>query len=382
MDRPYRVIQWGTGNTGAHALRFLCDDPDFEVVGVWVNRDANVGRSARELAGLAPGGPLATRDADAVIALDADCCIYMAAEPHGAVTREGTDGWHSVETICRLLERGTNVVSTGISGLINPAIYGSPVHERLRAAAAAGSSTFFGTGIEPGFMCDALALALSSVSREIRSIRTQEIISYATYDQPRYHVSRGGIWGAPLDSGYADSFGRMLLGAGMGAPVRLLSDALRVELDDVIAEVEFASVDFDFDVPIGPIPKSTIAGYRFQILGVAAGEPVLAVEHVTRLHEAVAPDWPQLDPGGFRLMIDGQPSYTVEVRFDEADPNVGGCTGTAARAVNAIPVVCAAPPGVVSFLDLPTITAAGAIGVEPLAHRMRVNPAGRETRRR
>jgi hypothetical protein len=46
----HRVIQWGTGNTGAHTLRFLLEDPAFDVVGVWVNREQNVGRTAGELA--------------------------------------------------------------------------------------------------------------------------------------------------------------------------------------------------------------------------------------------------------------------------------------------------------------------------------------------
>jgi hypothetical protein len=43
---PHRVIQWGTGNTGAHTLRFLLDDPAFDVVGVWVKREQNIGRTS------------------------------------------------------------------------------------------------------------------------------------------------------------------------------------------------------------------------------------------------------------------------------------------------------------------------------------------------
>jgi 2,4-diaminopentanoate dehydrogenase len=356
---PIRVIQWGTGNTGAHALRFLLEDPAFEVAGVWVSREKNVGRTAGELAGLAPGGPRATNEVEALADTEADCVVYMPEEPRQVPTRVGGDGFESVETICRLLATGKNVVSTGISGLINPGIYGPDIFERLSAASRSGGSTFFGTGIEPGFMCDALALSLTSVSRDIRSVRAQEVISYATYDQPRYHVSHGGIWGAPFHGGYAASFGERLLAAGMGAPVRLLADALRVDLDDVVAEVEFASAAEGFDIPMGEIEQGTVAGYRFEILGLASGRSVIAVEHVTRIHPDVAPTWPQLDPGGFRVMIEGRPSFTVEVVFDEDDPNVAGCTGTAARAVNAIPVVCAAAPGVCSFLDLPTISGAG-----------------------
>jgi hypothetical protein len=52
---PHRVIQWGTGNAGAHTLRVLLEDPAFDVVGVWVKREQNIGRTAGELAGAAGG---------------------------------------------------------------------------------------------------------------------------------------------------------------------------------------------------------------------------------------------------------------------------------------------------------------------------------------
>jgi hypothetical protein len=356
---PHRVIQWGTGNTGAHALRFLLEDPTFDVVGVWVNREQNVGRTAGELAGLATGGPSATPDVDDLLALDADCVVYMAAEPNGSPGEADTDGWRSVETMCRLLASGKNVVATGISGLTNPRAFGGGVYDRLRSSAESGGSTFFGTGIEPGFMCDALALSLSSISRDIRSIRAQECLSYATYDQPNYHVSHGGIWGAPCDPGYGDVFAKHILAAGMGGPVLLLAEALGVALDDLVAVVDLARAGVDFDVPMGPISKGTVAGYRFELLGMVGGAARIAVEHITRIHPDVAPHWPTVGPGGFRVIVEGTPSFTTEVVFDEDDPTTGGCVATAARVVNSIPVVCAAPSGVCSFLDLPMISAAG-----------------------
>jgi 4-hydroxy-tetrahydrodipicolinate reductase len=206
VSAPCRVIQWGTGNTGAKALRFLLQDPSFELAAVYVSRESNAGRDAGELAGVGAVGVAATCESEAIVATDADCVLYMAAEPLGSPASPGTDGWHSVEMICRLLASGKNVVSTGISGLTNPRVYGGEVFDRLSAAAYRGGTTFLGTGIEPGFMCDALALALTSVTRDVRSIRTQEIINYATYDQPRYHVSNGGMWGAPCDPSFAEHF--------------------------------------------------------------------------------------------------------------------------------------------------------------------------------
>ncbi|MDT5152593.1 MAG: hypothetical protein QOI01_4326 [Mycobacterium sp.] len=355
----HRVIQWGTGNTGAHSLRFLLDDPAFEIVGVWVNREQNVGRSAGELAGLAKGGPSATHDVDELLALDADCVVYMAAEPGGSPKEPGTDGWESVDTMCRLLASGKNVVATGISGLTNPRAFGDDVYERLRLATESGATTFFGTGIEPGFMCDALALSLSSICRDVRSIRAQECLSYATYDQPNYHVSNGGIWGAPCDPSYGDAFAQHVLAAGMGGPVLLLADALGLELDDLTAVADLAAAGEGFDVPMGPIRKGTVAGYRFELRGVVGTEVRIALEHVTRIHPEVAPHWPSVGTGGFRVIVAGTPSFTTEVVFNEDDQTTAGCVATAARVVNSILTVCAAPPGVCSFLDLPTITAKG-----------------------
>ena len=56
-------------------------------------------------------------------------------------------------------------------------------------------------------------------------------------------------------------------------------------------------------------------------------------------------------------MIDGSPSIRQEIAFRGAgdDSNAGGCLSTGMRAVNAIPAVCAAPPGLLSPLDLPLI---------------------------
>jgi hypothetical protein len=58
----------------------------------------------------------------------------MAAEPSGSPKDPGTDGWQSVETMCRLLASGKNVVATGISELTNPRAFGDDVYDRLRLA--------------------------------------------------------------------------------------------------------------------------------------------------------------------------------------------------------------------------------------------------------
>jgi len=96
------------------------------------------------------------------------------------------------------------------------------------------------------------------------------------------------------------------------------------------------------------------------VQGIVAGRPVLVVEHVTRLDDELAPEWPRGN-GSYRVIIRGTPVMRCELEFEDehGDHAVGGVILTATRIVNAIPAVCAAPPGLLSTLDLPLITGRG-----------------------
>jgi 4-hydroxy-tetrahydrodipicolinate reductase len=112
---------------------------------------------------------------------------------------------------------------------------------------------------------------------------------------------------------------------------------------------------------MGRIEKGTCAAVRFEVQGIIDGEPVLVAAHVNRLCDDVGPDWDRLSPGktsGCEIEVKGSPSLTCEIEpeGEDGDHNTAGITGTAMRVVNAIPVVCAAEPGVVSILDLPLFT--------------------------
>jgi 4-hydroxy-tetrahydrodipicolinate reductase len=98
---------------------------------------------------------------------------------------------------------------------------------------------------------------------------------------------------------------------------------------------------------------------RFEVQGIVEGEARIVIEHVTRMADDLAPDWPQPPGhGGYRVIIDGSPRYVLELQMEgeDGDHNTAGLVATAARVVNAIPAVCAAPPGLLSTLDLPLVT--------------------------
>ncbi|HMC68953.1 MAG TPA: hypothetical protein VKJ07_07360 [Mycobacteriales bacterium] len=139
----------------------------------------------------------------------------------------------------------------------------------------------------------------------------------------------------------------------MGGVIGELAESLGVEVEDIREVHEKATLDHDVSLPVGDVPAGTMAGLRFEVQGMVGGRPAIVVEHVTRLDNSVAPEWPQ--GNGYRIEIKGSPSFTVELSMagEDGDHNTGGLVATAMRIINAIPHVCAAEPGLLSAIDLP-----------------------------
>jgi hypothetical protein len=106
---------------------------------------------------------------------------------------------------------------------------------------------------------------------------------------------------------------------------------------------------------------------RFEIRGMVDGQPVIVIEHVTRLREDLRPDWAQpAQPGGsYRVEIVGEPSYAVDIcpSSRKGDHNHAAIVAAAGRIVNAIPDVVAARPGIRTTLDMPLVTGKGLFGL-------------------
>ena len=132
------------------------------------------------------------------------------------------------------------------------------------------------------------------------------------------------------------------------------------ELDEIAQEYECLPAPRDLPTPMGTIAKGTRAALRFEVRGIVGGQPRLVVEHVTRMHDDLAPDWPRSD-GGYHVIIEGVPRMVCKLDMEDehGDHAVGGVVLTATRLVNAIPAVVAAPPRPLTALDLPLITGRG-----------------------
>lgn len=345
-----RVVQWSTGNVGRHALRQILDHPELALAGVLVHGADKEGRDAGELCQRPPTGVRATRDVDAMLALDADCVVYTATADRRP--------FEAVNDIAHILAAGKNVVSSSVVGLVHPRALGERVTAQLEDACARGGTSFFTSGIDPGFANDLLPLVLSGLCGTWEEIRIQEIINYATYAQPEVLFGTMGF-GQPMDAKPV----LLMPGAlsfAWGGTIRLLAEGLGLPLERIAESHERLPATKRLDIQGHAVEPGTMAALRFEVQGIVGGRPVLVVEHVTRLDDALAPDWPRGN-GSYRVLVKGVPGMKCDFEFwdEHGDHAVGGVVLTATRLVNAIPAVCAAPPGLLSALDLPLVTGRG-----------------------
>jgi hypothetical protein len=356
MSRKYRVVQWATGNVGLEALRAIIDHPRLELAGVLVYSEDKNGVDAGTLCGRPPTGVRATRDPRDVVALAADCVCYT---PRRADLGE----------VCRLLESGKNVVATPF--LFYPPHLPPADLERLEAACRAGRSSVHGTGINPGFVGEVLPLVLSGMCRRIERLHVQERANWSLYASPQI-TFENMRFGYPLAEATLDANPFARFNSGLfEEQVMMLAAGLGGSLDDLRITQDLVPAAGDFDITGGTVRRGTVAAQRYRWEGIVAGRSAIEIEALW----TVGPDYPEAWPrpkDGWTVTLEGDPSFKVHfmpaATFDRSrratiDEHVHSADiATAMQAVNAIAAVCDAPPGVRTFLDLPLIRGAHALG--------------------
>ena len=252
----YRVIQWATGGVGSAAIGGVLDHPDLELAGCWVHSEAKDGKDVGALVGRNPVGVIATRDIDELLALDADCVVYSPtfADPR---------------VVIRILESGKNLVTP--LGWFYP----SPdERSRFDIVCRQAGVTLHGTGIHPGGITERFPLMISALSGSITRVRAEEFSDIRSYGAPV--VIRDWMLFGKTPEESRTSIMAEALGAGFRQSVRMVADAIGVDLDpDLRTTHEMAVATHPIDSPIGPIEPGLVAAQRFRWEGLVDGEPVI-----------------------------------------------------------------------------------------------------------
>ena len=356
MER-YRVIVWGTGFVGMSVLRNLLTHPAYEVVGVLVNDPAKEGRDVGNLAGIGDVGLAASRDVDEVLARPAEAVCYFGPSALHMETNLGH--------LTKALRAGKNVVETTVGALQNPERAPDVLRDTIDAACRDGGTTFFSGGIDPGFGNDLLPLTLLGLCGRVDRVHTTEFLDAGSYPDQESLASMG-LCSNLADPALLDTPG--LMTSIWGGPLYMIAQALGAEVSETVERYERWAAPEAIEFETGRVEAGCAAAHRIQLSGVVDGEERIVIDHIHRVVPDVAPDWPRpaSDPAhANRVEIKGSPNIVQEtVLADEftGDGNAGGCLATGMRAVNAIPAVVAAKPGIVSTLDLPLIAGPGGMG--------------------
>jgi hypothetical protein len=355
--KTYRVIQYGAGNTGKFALHAILTHPRLELAALLVHGLAKEGKDAGLLCKLPETGIRATRDVDSAIEMAADCVCFMPSDPRTAdIADSGSHGGKLLELICRFLASGKNVIATAPNSLVYAKSLGTAVVDRLNHACRIGRSSFLYVGVSPGFMPDRLALNLTGISARIDHVLVQEMMNYGAYDDQEMLFGFYGFGSPPedFDSGpLKQAFRRSL-----GGSVAMIADGLGVELDEISVDIAFAVTPESFAIRTGQIAAGTIGAERISLAGLVDHVPRIVVEHITRVGDDVAPDWPRFGGDGaegYHIEIRGAPSMRVDVELGAFGRNPMADAGWAVggHIANSIVDLCESAPGVRSFLDLP-----------------------------
>jgi 4-hydroxy-tetrahydrodipicolinate reductase len=337
----YRVVQWATGNIGRRSLQAVIQHPRLTLAGLHVHSPDKVGVDAGELCGLEPTGVLATSDIDDVVALGADCVLYM---PQGC----------DLDEVCRLLSSGTNIVTTR-GEFHHPGSMPAEARARVEAACAEGGTSIHSTGSSPGFISEAVPLVLTSIQRRLDHLQINEYADLSQRNSPELLFD---LMGYGKDPASFDD-GRWVHGASsFGPSLRLIGEALTLPLDSVVASGQVAVTPHDIDIAAGRVPAGTVAAQQLVVDGMRDGRPLLSFRASWYCATELDPAW-DLRPTGWRVVVDGDAPLDVAMPFpvslDEMAETTPGYT--AHRAVNAVPFVCEAPPGIRTTVDLPQIIA-------------------------
>jgi len=354
---PKRVVVWGTGFVGKMVIPEVVRHPSFELVGVGVSHPDKVGRDVGTLCGTDPVGITATDDISALIDLRPDALVH-----YGPTAAHADD---NIRDMGAFLRAGIDVCSTAMTPWVWPTMSLNPPSwvDPITEACAAGGSSCFTTGIDPGFANDLFPMTLMGLCSEVRQVRALEILDYINYE---------GDYEDEMGIGRPPEFIPLLehtdiLVMSWGATVPMMAHAVGVELDEITSTWQKWVTDRPITTAKGRIEPGQVAAIRFTIDGMLRGEPRICLEHVNRVGADAAPEWPRGNENDvYRVVIDGTPSITQETAFRFSDGSgrdaaAAGCLATGLRALNAVPAVNDLPPGWVTALDLPLIPGVGTI---------------------
>lgn len=344
---PLRVIVWGPGAVGGACLREISKLPEFQLVGVLAYNKQKEGADAGELVGAPHAAVKVTCDKERIFAMEADCVLHC---PLSAVNQEEMDA-----DVIRLLESGKNVVSA--AAYHYPHSKGEAYVAKLEAACRKGNVSLHGSGIHPNFILERLAVTLTGLVNRLKRIVVQEITDISRVQSTALMTQFG--FGGQLEGLAPGSPTNAIMEKYYREPLALACRAFFGVVPERIEQKTHAEIaDRDTQITSMLIKKGTVAKVSHIFTAYVENEPRMAIEEHWYPGRDRRP-YPQVSTGDYYIFdIEGEPnsvhmemgykaSFLRNLDYCPGDPTVPAWYATAVPLIQAVPVVCSAPPGIV-----------------------------------
>ena len=329
-----RIVQYGCGPIGCSVVRYASKRPDITIVGAVDINKSLAGRDLGEVAGVEKKlGVSISDDIDGVLSrAKPDVVLHTTVSSLKAA-------YPQLETC---IKAGANVVST-CEEMSYPLYKEPELSARIDRIARENHVTVLATGVNPGFLMDAWPLFMTGVCQRVDAIKSVRVQNASTRRAPFQKKIGAGCTLKQFDELVAAG---TLRHVGLSESIAMIAGGLGWELDDISESIEAIIATSNVKTEFVTVEPGQASGVRQVGKGIKGKR-----ELITLLFEASV-DAPESYDS---VHITGVPNLEVIVK--------GGTHGdiaTAAIAVNAVPRVAEAPPGLVTMKDMPIITAPGA----------------------
>ena len=326
MPSVVRAVSFGLGPIGLAAARLALQKTTVQLVGAIDIDPAKIGKDLGDLLELGKKtGVVVEGDAEkALQRLQPDVMLHCTSSFMPMVK----------DQLLLAARCGVDVVSS-TEELLVPEFQHAALAKELDAAAKAGGVSLLGTGVNPGYAMDFVAVIASAVTFDVQAVKCTRVVDAATRRLPLQKKVGAGLTKKEFQEQMATGrFGHI----GMRESVALMARALDFKLDKIEQSVEPVIAAEDHKTPFLTVKDGQVAGIRNHGYGYIGKRPVL---HLDLSMYVGAPD-PRDE-----VVLESTPP--IHLKF------LGGIAGdqaTAAILVNNLHGIVAAQPGLRTVLDV------------------------------
>lgn len=334
MPRTFNVVQYGIGPIGQSCLRTILAKKDhINLVGVIDIDPAKAGKDVSEILGLdTPTGVTVSPDADKVLS---------STKPDVVVHTTSSFLARMYDQLILCARHGASVISS-TEELSYPYVRHPEISAELDRVARENGVTILGTGVNPGYAMDALALMATGVCNEVRSVTIHREVDAGLRRLPLQQKVGAGI----TEEEFAQKKATGLFGhIGLVESIRMVADGLGWNIDRIEEHLDPVISPKEVVTPYLTVKKGSVAGIHHHAYGYDGDTLLLTLD----LKMFVGAEDPR-----DAVKVDGDPPMDLVVKG-----GIFGDTATVATLINGIPQAFFAEPGLKTVKDVPLVRAFG-----------------------